>query len=96
MIVHRGMSTIPVLYDRERTAYWIAGFTVIHAMMAFLFMSRLGWIGRGGLSIGLVLLLVANVEILRKRTPDAGLRVLMLFHIAMLVYAGSIILDSVF
>jgi 4-hydroxybenzoate polyprenyltransferase len=92
----RGMSTIPVLYDMNRTTYWIAGFTVIHAMMAVLFMSRLGWIGRGGLSIGLVLLLVANVEILRKRTPDAGLRVLMLFHIAMLVYAGSIILDSVF
>ncbi len=92
----RGMSTIPVLYDMNRTTYWIAGFTIIHAMMAVLFMSRLGWIGRGGLSIGLVLLLVANVEILRKRTPDAGLRVLMLFHIAMLVYAGSIILDSVF
>lgn len=92
----RGKSTIPVLYDMNRTTYWIAGFTVIHAMMAVLFMSRLGWIGRGGLSIGLGLLLVANVEILRKRTPDAGLRVLKLFHIAMLAYAGSIILDSVF
>jgi 4-hydroxybenzoate polyprenyltransferase len=92
----RGMFTIPIIYDLDRTAYWIAGFTLIHAMMAVLFMSRLGWIGRGGLSIGLGLLLVANVEILRKRTPDAGLRVLMLFHIAMLVYAGSIILDSVF
>lgn len=92
----RGMSTIPVLYDMNRTTYWIAGFTVIHAMMAVLFMSRLGWIGRGGVSIGLVLLLIANVEILRKRTSDAGLRVLMLFHIAMLLYAGSIILDSVF
>jgi 4-hydroxybenzoate polyprenyltransferase len=92
----RGMSTIPILYDIDRTTFWIAGFTVIHAMMAFLFMSRLGWIGRGGLSIGLVLLLIANVVILRKRTPEAGLRVLMLFHITMLVYAGSIILDSVF
>jgi hypothetical protein len=30
------------------------------------------------------------------RTPEAGLRVLMLFHITMLVYAGSIILDSAF
>jgi 4-hydroxybenzoate polyprenyltransferase len=92
----KGMSTIPILYDLDRTAYWIAGFTIIHAMMAVLFMSRLGWIGRGGLTIGLVLLLVANVVILRKRTPEAGLRVLMLFHITMLVYAGSIILDSAF
>jgi 4-hydroxybenzoate polyprenyltransferase len=92
----KGMSTIPILYDLDRTAYWIAGFTIIHAMMAVLFMSRLGWIGRSGLTIGLVLLLVANVVILRKRTPEAGLRVLMLFHITMLVYAGSIILDSAF
>jgi 4-hydroxybenzoate polyprenyltransferase len=92
----RGMCTIPVLYDLDRTAYWIAGFTVIHSMMAVLFMSRLGWIGRGGLTIGLALLLVANVVILRNRTPEAGLRVLMLFHITMLVYAGSIILDSAF
>jgi 4-hydroxybenzoate polyprenyltransferase len=92
----RGLCTIPVLYDLDRTAYWIAGFTIIHAMMAFLFMSRLGWIGRGGLTIGLALLLVANVVILKNRTPEAGLRVLKLFHITMLVYAVSIILDSVF
>jgi 4-hydroxybenzoate polyprenyltransferase len=92
----KGMSTIPILYDMDRTAYWIAGFTIIHALMAVLFMSRLGWIGRGGLTIGLVLLLVANVVILKKRTPEAGLRVLMLFHITMMVYAGSIILDSAF
>lgn len=92
----RGMSTIPVLYDMERTAYWIAGFSVIHAMMAILFMTRLGALGRAGLSAGLILLLIANVVILRRRTPDAGLRVLPLFHITMLIYAGSIILDSVF
>jgi 4-hydroxybenzoate polyprenyltransferase len=90
----REMCTIPVLYDLDRTAYWIAGFTVIHAMMAVLFMSRLGWIGRGGLTLGLVLLLVANVVILRNRTPEAALRVLKLFHITMIVYAVSIILDS--
>jgi len=92
----RGMCTIPILYDLDRTVYWIAGFTVIHTMMAFLFMTRLGGIGRGGLFIGLALLIIANVVILRRRTPEAGLRVLMLFHITMLVYAGSIILDSVF
>jgi len=91
----RGMSTIPVLYDRERTAYWIAGFTVIHVMMAFLFMTRLGWIARGGLIVGLVLLIIANAFILKKRTAGAGLKVLPLFHITMLVYAGSIALDSI-
>jgi 4-hydroxybenzoate polyprenyltransferase len=91
----RGMSTIPVLYDRERTAYWIAGFTVIHVMMAFLFMTRLGWIARGGLIVGLIVLIIANAFILKKRTAGAGLKVLPLFHITMLIYAGSIALDSI-
>lgn len=91
----RGMSTIPILYDVPRTTYWIAGFTIIHAMMAFLFMTRLGWIGRAGLIIGLMLLIAANGVILKYRTPEAGLKVLPLFHITMLVYAGSIGLDSV-
>jgi 4-hydroxybenzoate polyprenyltransferase len=91
----RGMSTIPILYDIPRTTYWIAGFTIIHAMMAFLFMTRLGWIGRAGLLIGLIILLAANVVILKNKTPEACLKVLPLFHITMLVYAGSIGLDSV-
>ncbi len=91
----RGMSTIPVLYDIPRTTYWIAGFTIIHAMMAFLFMTRLGWIGRAGLLAGLILLIAANGVILKYRTPEATLKVLPLFHITMLIYAGSISLDSV-
>jgi 4-hydroxybenzoate polyprenyltransferase len=91
----RGMSTIPILYDIPRTTYWIAGFTIIHAMMAFLFMTRLGWFGRAGLLIGLILLIAANGVILKYRTPEACLKVLPLFHVTMLVYAGSIGLDSV-
>jgi 4-hydroxybenzoate polyprenyltransferase len=91
----RGMSTIPILYDIPRTTYWIAGFTIIHAMMAFLFMTRLGWIGRAGLLIGLILLIAANGVILKYRTTEAGLKVLPLFHVTMIVYAGSIGLDSV-
>jgi 4-hydroxybenzoate polyprenyltransferase len=91
----RGLSTIPILYDIPRTTYWIAGFTIIHAMMACLFMTRLGWIGRAGLLIGLILLIAANGVILKYRSPEAGLKVLPLFHVTMLVYAGSIGLDSV-
>lgn len=87
----RGMSTIPILYDGERTAYWIAGFTVIHAMMAFLFITRLGWISRFSIVAGLCLLVIANAVIVRNKTPEATLRVLPLFHIAMVLYAGGII-----
>jgi 4-hydroxybenzoate polyprenyltransferase len=87
----RGLSTIPVLYDRERTAYWIAGFTVIHVMMAFLFMTRIGWVGRYSIVAGLCLLVIANVVILKNKTPEATLRVLPFFHIAMVLYAGGLV-----
>jgi 4-hydroxybenzoate polyprenyltransferase len=91
----RGMSTIPILYDVPRTTCWIAGFTIIHAMMAILFMTRLGWIGRAGLVTGLILLMAANGVIIKNRTPEAGLKVLPLFHVTMILYAGAIALDSV-
>ena len=86
----RGLSTIPMVYDMPRTAYWIAGFTVIHTMMAFLFMTRLGLIGRIGIVAGLCLVVIANVVILRNKTPEAALRVLPLFHVAMVLYAVGI------
>ena len=86
----RGLRTIPTIYDAERTRYWIAGFTVIHAMMAVLFITRLGFAARAGICAGLVLLVIANIVILKYRTPDAALKVLPLFHVAMVLYAGGI------
>jgi 4-hydroxybenzoate polyprenyltransferase len=86
----KGLRTIPTIYDAERTRYWIAGFTVIHAMMAVLFITRLGLVARAGICAGLVLLVIANIVILKYRTVDAALKVLPLFHVAMVLYAGGI------
>ena len=91
----RGMYSITVLYGKSGSAFWIAGFSAVHACTTLIFMSMLGWIAKTGLLTGLGLLFVANVAILRDRSPDTGLRVLPLFHIAMLVYAISILLDAV-
>jgi 4-hydroxybenzoate polyprenyltransferase len=92
----RGMNTITTLYGERGTAYWIAGFTVANIIMGLLFMTQLGWIGRAGIAIGLVLLTIANIRILTYQTPDACLKVLPLFHVTMLIYAGSIVLNSAF
>lgn len=91
----RGMYSVTVLFGIPGTVSWIAGFSIIHACTTLLFMSVLGWIAWIGLLAGLGLLLIANIIILRKRDPAAGLRVLPLFHITMLVYAVSILVDSV-
>jgi len=85
----RGLRTIPTIYDAERTR-WIAGFTVIHVMMALIFINRLVPVAQAGICAGLVLLVIANVVILKYKTPDAALKVLPLFHVAMVLYAGGI------
>jgi 4-hydroxybenzoate polyprenyltransferase len=86
----RGMNTIPVLFGVDRTAYWIAGFSAIHAMTAIFFITRLGWIPQMGIVTGLILIAYANIVILRDRTPDSTLKVLPCFHVAMVIYAISI------
>jgi len=64
-------------------------------VLALVFALRLGWIARAGFLAGLALLAVANAVILKNKTPDATLKVLPLFHVTMLIYAGSIALDAV-
>ncbi len=90
----RGLRTIPTIYDAQRTVYWIAGFTILHAMMAVLFITRLGVAGRAGIAAGFALLIAANIIIVRRGTAAAALRALPLFHLAMLFYAAGICLDS--
>jgi 4-hydroxybenzoate polyprenyltransferase len=86
----RGMKSVPVLFGTEKTAYWIAGFTAIHIVTAFIFMTRLGWTGWAGILAGLALLLYANAVILKEKTSDATLKVLPCFHVAMVLYAVGI------
>jgi 4-hydroxybenzoate polyprenyltransferase len=86
----RGMKSVPVLFSETATAYWIFGFTALHIVTAFLFMAELGWLARMGILAGLVLLLCANGVILRDKSPDAALRVLPCFHVAMVLYAAGI------
>lgn len=86
----RGLFTLPTIYDAVRTRIWIAGFTVIHIMMAFLFITRLPIIGKTGVYAGLALLIIANIVILWRRTPEAALNVLPLFQLAMVLYAGGV------
>jgi 4-hydroxybenzoate polyprenyltransferase len=94
----RGMKSVPVIFGQQGTAYWIAGFTAVHCVAACFFMAQLGLIARAGIIAGLALLLYANAAILKHRAdetaPDAALRVLPCFHVAMVLYAGGIALSS--
>jgi 4-hydroxybenzoate polyprenyltransferase len=90
----RELRTIPMLYGINGTVYWIAGFTFLHALTAAYMVSYVGMIARAGILIGLFLLGAANVVILRGRDPDTAMKVLPVFHVTMVIYAGAILLDS--
>jgi len=90
----RQLRTIPVLYGISGTVFWIGCFSIFHAITAAVFFPHLGIIAGTGIITGLILLLVANILILRGSDPDSAMKALPLFHVTMVVYAGAILLDA--
>jgi len=89
----RGMKTIPILYGINGTINWIILFTILHIAAAILFVSVGGLIMILGVTLGLLLLLGANMIILKGRTTETWLKALPLFHLTMLTYVSSMIID---
>lgn len=89
----RKMNSVTVLYGLKGTAYWILGFTTIHALIAMQFMAKLDTIASYGFILSLALLAVANFIILKGKGPGAGHKALPLFHASLLIYTLSIITD---
>ncbi len=87
------MKTIPVLYGMKKTTYWILAFTAIHIVTALIFLTVLGTVAIAGFAVGFVLLIIANYRIQKEKTADTGMKVLPMFHVTMLIYALSIILE---
>lgn len=88
----KGMKTIPVMYGLKNTAYWILLFTVIHLAAIAVFINVLSTITAIGFAIGFSLLLAGNTMILKNKSATSAMKALPLFHVAMLIYAISIIL----
>ena len=89
----KDLKTIPVLYEMGGTAYWILFFTALHFASAIIFVNILGSIALMGFSISFLLLTVANYKILSGKSADAAMKALPMFHVSMLIYALSIILE---
>jgi 4-hydroxybenzoate polyprenyltransferase len=89
------MKTIPILYGMKGTAYWILLFSIIHIAAAAVFFSVLDTVTIAGFAVGFFLVAIGNYRILKGKSADAGIKALPLFHVAMLIYAISIILGYV-
>jgi 4-hydroxybenzoate polyprenyltransferase len=89
------MKTIPILYGMKGTAYWILLFSVIHIAAAVAFFNVLSTVTIAGFAVGFLLVSIGNYRILKGKSADSGIKALPLFHVAMLVYAVSLILGYV-
>jgi 4-hydroxybenzoate polyprenyltransferase len=88
----KGLNTIPTLYSMKATAYWILGSSILHFVMAAVFLYVLGsLLALAGFAISLLLIAVGNYKILQQKSAEVGIKTLPLFHIAMLIYAITII-----
>jgi 4-hydroxybenzoate polyprenyltransferase len=87
----RGLKTIPTLYGMAGTSYWILAFSAIHFVTASVFLTVLGLVALPGFAVSLSLIAVGNYLVLKSKTAVSGIKALPLFHVAMLIYAVSII-----
>ena len=91
----KDMKTIPLLYGLKGTVYWILLFSILHLVAAILFLSVLGTIAIAGFALGFTLIAAGNIIILKGKNAAAGMKALPMFHVAMLIYAITIILGYV-
>jgi 4-hydroxybenzoate polyprenyltransferase len=87
------MNTIPILYGMKGTAYWVVLFTVIHYITSIIFLNMLGAVAIIGFSISFLLLGLANYKIMSEKSADSAIKALPFFHVSMLIYAISIIIE---
>jgi 4-hydroxybenzoate polyprenyltransferase len=87
------MNTIPVMYGMKGTTYWILLFSILHFGAAVIFLNVLGTLAIAGFTVGFLLISIGNYIILKGKTADSGMKALPLFHLAMLIYAITIILE---
>jgi 4-hydroxybenzoate polyprenyltransferase len=92
----RGMKTVAVLYGLKGTVVWVTLFAGLHIALVPLFLQQVGLIAAAGIICGVILLGTAVSYLIKEKTPEAGLKVLPLFHISLLLYTVSIIADYAF
>lgn len=90
----RKLKTIPVLFGRDGTIYWIYGFTLLNILGAAIFFPHLEILGKAGLIAGLLLVGAADGLIFLGRGPDAAMQALPVYHVSMVLVAGAILVSA--
>ena len=87
------MKTIPIMFGIRGATYWVLFFTLFHFITATFFLNILGTTSLIGFSIGFILLIAVNYIILKGKSAVSAMKALPLFHVTILIYSISIILE---
>jgi 4-hydroxybenzoate polyprenyltransferase len=93
----KNLKTITILYGIKGNIQWIVSFTLIHIGFAILLIfSKLGIVALLGFALSFILLITANIILIKKQTSKTALKVLPLYHASLLFYILSIIFNTFF
>jgi 4-hydroxybenzoate polyprenyltransferase len=93
----KNLKTITVLYGDNGSISWIFVMNILLAVtsVVFLILGQLGYIAIIGFSLGLLVVISANIFLKVKKTPKARLLALPMYHGSLFIFITSIIIDSV-
>ncbi len=89
----RELNTISTMFGMKGTTYWILLFSIIHFVAAAVFLTVLGNIAFAGFVIGFLLISIGNYTLLKEKSANSGMKALPFFHLALLIYSVSIIIE---
>jgi len=93
----KNLKTITMLYGMKGNVKWIAYFTLIHIGFATLLLFfKLGLIALIGFILAFILLITANITLIKNQTSSTATKLLPRYHASLLIYIISIILSTIF
>jgi len=93
----KNIKTITTLYGIKGNIKWIASFTLIQIGFAILLVFfKLGFIALIGFTFSFILLITANITLIKNQSPNTAIKMLPRYHASLLIYILSIIFNSIF
>ena len=93
----KNLKTITILYGIKGNVKWIAYFTLIQIGFAILLLFfKLGFIALIGFIFSFILLITANITLLKNQTSSTAIKMLPRYHVSLLIYILSIIFSTIF
>ena len=93
----KNLKTITTLYGIKGNIKWITCFTIIQIGFATLLVFfKLGFIALIGFTLSFIILITANIILIKNQSPNTAIKMLPRYHASLLIYILSIIFNAIF